>query len=220
LCLVPPVLFLFLFINRLFQPFSSFQLQRILLEAFPHAGGPQFETWSTLIFLFTPGRAQFCPDASYVFELVSSRLALGVCSFFVTGEYCEREGRHNTAIPPTYKCRSMAKHLKHAYFNTTDFAACTQILQILQILQDTADTADTADTGGCRLRYTTAGAAPHSLGGTAAKSRICTARGIAIGQQRRKTTAHEGKNTHSLTHSVVKCAGRCMLTSHSHSHSV
>ena len=27
-----------------------------------------------------------------------------------------REGRHNTAIPPTYKCRSMAKY---AYFNTT-----------------------------------------------------------------------------------------------------
>ena len=47
------------------------------------------------------------------------------------------------------------------------------------------DTADTADTGGCRLRYTTAGAAPHNIGGTAAKRRICTARGI--GQQRRKT---------------------------------
>ena len=71
-----------------------------------------------------------------------------------------RERRHNTAIPPTYKCRSMAKY---AYFNTTDFAACTRILQI------TADT-DCRYTGGCRLRYTTAGAAPHSLGGTAAKS--------------------------------------------------
>ena len=41
----------------------------------------------TLILLFTPERALFCSNASYVFELVSSRLALGRCSFFVTGPW-------------------------------------------------------------------------------------------------------------------------------------
>ena len=39
----------------------------------------------TLILLFTPERALFCSNASYLFEVVSSRLALGRCSFFVTG---------------------------------------------------------------------------------------------------------------------------------------
>ena len=39
-----------------------------------------------------------------------------------------RERRHNTAIPPTYKCRSMAKY---AYFNTTQTSP--PLLQILQI---------------------------------------------------------------------------------------
>ena len=36
-----------------FQSGADFQSQRFLLEAFPRAGGLQFETWSTLIFFFS-----------------------------------------------------------------------------------------------------------------------------------------------------------------------
>ena len=52
-----------------------FQFQRILLEAFPLAGGPQFETWSTLIlFCSHLSGLNFAQMLPYEFELVSSRL--------------------------------------------------------------------------------------------------------------------------------------------------
>ena len=46
---------------------ADFQSQRLLLEAFPRAGGPQFESWSTHIFHFCSHLSglNFAPDASY-----------------------------------------------------------------------------------------------------------------------------------------------------------
>ena len=59
------------------------------MDAFPLAGGPQFETCSTLIFFCSHlSGLNFAQMLPYEFELVSSRLALGVCSFFVTGADC------------------------------------------------------------------------------------------------------------------------------------
>ena len=60
----------------------------------------------TLLLLFTPERALFCSNASYLFEVVSSRLALGRCSFFVMG-WTDGKGRRQgpqRRTPRTIPC--------------------------------------------------------------------------------------------------------------------